>query len=430
MKALYLAFSFIRVPKLFVSLLLWPMIIGVGIAVVQTVSSSAYFGLVNETPQDFRERVKTEPFENRWLRGKLFESTAPIGPLSLCRWETSNGIESPPPGQGCRLEAYDVVLRPGGMSEEKIASYLKYFDGSTRRIHLCETCESKIIIEQTPDGIVSDIHGFIALAVYNLSENSASAKISSHYADARDDMEAIKDITGTVRLHPDGFPHPLNMSEATKTMLLIFNTSLITIIALWLSLKGHRKVLDYFARNGALLPLVAACGKKTFYASLWIITLIRVAFFLMAALPATVVMYVKTVPDETLAEFMGSPLEFLLYLCGIITSLSCLAIIASIAELKHRHTWLSFLYRYVPLSLAFIGTIVWFICIFTAGETSAIIQKVIACIPILGISPILVSPLFELHSDIIAIHASIASVLVLLMLKINSQWFAAHLEEI
>jgi hypothetical protein len=406
------------------------MIIGVGIAVVQTISSSAYFGLVNETPDAFRERVQTEPFENRWLREKLFDSTGQIGPLSLCRWQTVNGIESQPTSANCKLEAYDVVLRPSGMTEEKINSYLSYFEGSTRRIHLCQSCQSKIVIEQTEKGIVSDVHGFVALAIYNLSDNSASAKISSHYADARDQMEEIKNITGTVRLHPDGFPHPLNMTEATKTMLLIFNTSLITIIALWLSLKGHRKVLDYFARNGALLPLVAACGKKTFYASLWIITLIRVGFFLLAALPATVVMYVKTVPDDTLAEFMGSPLEFLLYLCGIITSLSCLAIIASIAELKHRHTWLSFLYRYVPLSLAFLGTIVWFICIFTAGDTSAIIQKVIACIPIIGISPILVSPLFELHSDIIAVHSSIASILVILMLKVNSQWFAAHLEEI
>jgi hypothetical protein len=222
----------------------------------------------------------------------------------------------------------------------------------------------------------------------------------------------------------------INISQATKTMLLIINTSLITVIALWLSLKGHRKVLDYFSRNGALLPLVAACGKNTFYAALWIITLMRVLFFLVASLPATIFMYSRAVPQETLDVFIRSGPDFILWLSALVSSLSCLAIIASVAELKQRHSWVSFLYRYVPLGLCWIGTVIWIVSVFTPGQASKVIQTLITCIPIIGISPVLISPIFNISTTVVAAHSLIATMLILVFLRMNSRWFAAHLEEI
>jgi len=233
-----------------------------------------------------------------------------------------------------------------------------------------------------------------------------------------------------VFLHPPGTAHAVNVTEASKVMVLVINTATLAIITLWLSLKGHRKVLDYFARNGALLPLVAACGKSTFYRSLWLITMLRVTFFLLAVLPSTFILFARSIPNETLTMFIGDPDNFVLWLLALLASLSSLAIIASIAELKHRHSMVSFLYRYTPIFLALAGSIIWAYCIFTAGETSARVQQVITSLPIVGVSPVIISPLLPLSSTVMAAHCALSGALVLLMMHLNSRWFAAHLEEI
>lgn len=432
MKSILLAFSLIRVPKLFVSLLLWPLIIGLIVSITQVSVSIAYFGLVTETPKEFQKRITTDDAGNKWLRQMIFGSDKALSQIQVCRWTTEQGVEKAP-NQSCAPEALDIVILTDSPKTFDISEYEELLEGSTKKIHLCRNCKTDIIISQKADLISSDIYGLGALGVFMLLDTTSTLQ-NSHYVNARinarEKLEHIKKLRGTTYLHTPGLDTPINMSQATKTMMLILNTALITILTLWLALKGHRKVLDYFARNGALLPLVAACGKDTFYASLWIITMIRVSFFLLAVIPSTLFVFAKSVPDETLAVFVGSAPDFILWVLGMIASLSSLAIIASIAELKHRHSMVSFLYRYVPLILAFLGTGIWFYAIFQPGPGIQLLQKSIACIPVIGISPILVSPLFNLGSTTIAAHSLLASALVMLMLRLNSRWFAAHLEEI
>ncbi|MCB0322842.1 MAG: hypothetical protein KDD69_04685 [Bdellovibrionales bacterium] len=428
MKAIILAFSLIRVPKLFVSLLLWPMIIGVCVALAQALFSSAYFGIVTETPEQFEKRIMATD-EHAWLRQLLFGTSALLDPIQLCVWRQSPTGEIPP-NDGCRVQTNDVVIRAADPATYDSREMLSFFDGSTPRLHVCRSCTGDIVIKGDGEERTSEVRGLHALGIFILTDAQVNNRIGTHYIRAKADIDAMREIGGTVLLQPEGSPHPINMTQATKIMVLILNTAAITIIALWLSLRGHRKVLEYFSRNGALLPLVAACGKNSFYAALWIITLVRVGLFLLAVVPATIVVYAKAIPAETLQIFVGDGAEFTLWLTGIAASLSCLAIVASLAELKQRHTVVSFLYRYVPLCLCLSGSLVWFVAVFNDGPYSELIQNVIAATPVVGISPILLSPLVSINTTVIALHSVLAGLLVLLLMRLNSQWFAAHLEEI
>lgn len=425
----HVAFSLIRVPKLFISLLFWPMLTGFGIALAQLLISGTYFGLVTETPAQFEKRIASEDPGTRWLREMLFGVNEPLPPVQICRWHMAAGKEVPV-DPTCLIKPYDICFQSTQPLKAEIGEYAEYFDGSTRTIHVCRSCSCDIVMRHNGKEIVSDVYGIEAMGVYMLSDMQSAIKLNLNYVNARETVEHYRNVEGTVNLHPEGFPAAINMTQATKIMILIINTAVIGIITLWLALKGHRKVLDYFARNGALLPLVAACGKKTFYASLWIITLLRVAFFLLAVIPSTTMVLSRTIPDDTLQLFIGNKPHFALWIIGVMASLSSLAIIASIAELKHRHSMVSFLYRYVPICLAFGGTALWFFCIFSKSTAHQYLHQAIAGLPVLGVSPMLMSPLFPLNSTIITLHTLFASTLVVLVLRLNSRWFAAHLEEL
>jgi hypothetical protein len=433
MKSLSVALSLIRVPKLFVSLLLWPLVIGLIVASFQIVVSIAFFNLVTETPKDYEKRLTSEQGDTKYIRKLMFGSSRKLPPIRICRWLENNGVELPPDNT-CEVQPNEVAIHTASPLDYDVTNFERYFNGSTTKIHICKTCKADIVVEIEGEEVKSNVYGLLPLGVYFLNDTPGYSDASSDYiaarVDARKKLQELMDLTGTVYLHPSGNNHTINITDASKMMLLILNTAMLAVVTLWLSLKGHRKVLDYFASNGALLPLVAACGKSTFYTSLWIITLVRVAFFLIAVLPSTILVSAQSIPDETLRLFIGEVPEFVLWLLGLLASLSSLAIVASIAELKHRHSFVSFLYRYIPLLLATVGTVVWTICIFTPGETSQYLQLIIASLPVVGVSPIIVSPLLPVSNTVIAAHCLCSSAFVLLVLHLNSQWFAAHLEEI
>ncbi len=420
MNAILLAFSLIRVPRLFVSLLLVPLVVGLGIAILQAVTSSLYFGVVDETAKQAQTRIDTEPSGNKWLRTQLFNSPKPLDRIQVCDWSKEK----------CKIKKHDIVIKTDGLEQFNLEEYKKFFQGSTRTLHLCNHCTADIVVTSTKDLVRSDINNISGLGVIMLTDSSSNAEAKKHFVEAKKTWEHFKDISGTVYLHTKGLDQAINMTQASKIMLLIMNTALIAIISIWLSLKGHRKILDYFSHNGALLPLVAACGKSTFYNSLWIITILRVALFLISSLPTTILFYSYAVPEETLNVFFKNAPDFILWLSALTSSLCSLALIASIAELKKRHSITSLTYRYLPLVLCLFGTIVWAMSMFSSAQTAKNIQAIISCIPIIGISPIITSPLFNTNSTVVAAHSLLATCLVILLLRTNSKWFAAHLEEI
>ena len=430
MKALHLALSLVRVPRLFVTLLLWPLCIGLVVAAVQIGASSSYLYVLDETMEEYEKRVKEEYPDERFIREYLFDRDEPFDDLRVCRWRNENGVEVAP-SEDCSLDALDVTLivkSPGSFDPQK---YTDFFQGTVQRIHLCKSCGSDIRIHpEAGDKPISNVHSFKGYGVFFLARTAQGRGLRKHYVKVKSKVEDLKDLQGELFLHPEGFAHPVPLTGSQKTIVLMINTGLLLVVTLWLALRAHRKVLDYFARNDALLPLVAACGKNTFYRGIWIITMARVACFLLASLPATFYIYSHSLRDETISRFVTSWSDFALWIICIGASLGSLTVIASIAELKHRHSWVSFLYKYVPLGVCIVGSLVWAMTIFYQGELSHVVQQVVSALPVLGISPVVLSPLFRVEANVLAVHAILASLLMSLALRRNARWFAAHLEEI
>ena len=101
MNSILLAFSLIRVPRLFATLLLWPLVIGLTVAGIQAVSSSLYFGVMEETPEQAQRRIETEPAGNKWLRSQLFNSAKPLTQIEVCDWSKKK----------CEIKPHDVVIK-------------------------------------------------------------------------------------------------------------------------------------------------------------------------------------------------------------------------------------------------------------------------------------------------------------------------------
>ena len=430
MKSFRLAISFIRVPKLFVTLLFWPLVAGLAVAATQIVATAGYVRLVDEDVQAFQKRVEAPDQTIDWIRNFLFGTTKPLSSLRLCRWENGVGGIEVPPSEECTPKRLDVAVRtgdPAGFDPTKLAAF---FSGSTRTLHICRECSADITLRGEGDERVSDVLGIESLGVLALVESHNEREIESGVVQVKSVIERLRSTTGTVFLHAPGLGQAVNITKASTVMVLVLNTAFLIVITLWLSLVGHRKVLQYFARNDALLPLVAACGKAEFYNSLWVITILRVGFFLLAALPATCLIYVHSIPDDTLHEFMGSAVHFLLWISAIISSLGAMSIIASIAELKHRHSMVSFLYKYIPIICFAVGTTTWLFTLFYAGEAAHSVQYFVSALPLFGLSPIVLAPVFKISPTLMALHTVFASAFVVVLLRLNSRWFAAHLEEI
>lgn len=407
------------------------MVVGICIAISQVGITSAYLGLASETAGQFEKRINTGSPEAEWLRDKLYGSKDELSAISICRWATVNGREEAPSPE-CAPSSLDLRVRTADPQNPAIAEISQHFLGNVERIHICKECafETAVLIELDQEPRQTLIQDLAGIGILTLVDASKKSEINSHFISAKLLIEKLESVAGTVLFSPPGVLAPINMSEATKTMLLIINTSLLVVIALWLSLRGHRRVLDYFARNDSLLPLVASCGKSTFYSAIWIITLFRVGFFLLMVTPATIVAFAQVAPSSTLNVFMHNRLDFILWLFALLSSLSSLTIIASIAELKHRCSWVSFLYRYVPMIVCVVGTLLWFVSLFLQPGAATIVRNTIASCPILGISPVLLSPLIALSPTLLAAHAILASVMVIGVMRKNSRWFAAHLEEL
>ncbi len=428
MKAIRLAFSFIRVPGLFVSLLMWPLVLGVLAGLGQVVVSGLYIHFVTKTSDQFKEELGQEDESNPLLRRWVYGSEKRLDDPAICRW--TGGIQ--PADPNCELKPFDVVIRSQTPETLVIEDFVSYYRGAVQRIHVCPECSSNIQIERVPPPKGARpktvITSLKALAVLFLVESERGRDLDEYFVSARSDLDKLKQTRGEIVLIPAGFVGSVDITQTAKTMLLIINISFLILIATWISLKAHRKVLDYFARNDALLPLVAACGKRDFYMSLWWITLLRVAAFLLAVGPATYFVYAEFIPADTLKQLIGSPGDFCLWVLTVTISLTAITLIASISELRHRTSWLAFLYKYVPFAIWIIGSILWGIFIFVDGTLAY--QNIIASIPVFGLSAIILSPIVKANQNVILAHALLSTLLAVATVKLNSKWFAAHLEEL
>lgn len=434
MQALRLVISLVRIPRLFAYLFLLPLLLSIGVVYVQLVFTKALISVEKNDGASLERRINDSEDTNL-IRELLFGSASPLPPARVCRWIISkdsagNQIEVPP-SSVCTPDRLDIALQVEDPETFDSTEYEALFRGNVERIHICKSCRPDSIIKIDSNGAESHSTSLMGLAVMNLARFNKDLRYK--YVEAAKGFDRARELTGDIHLRAAGFKEEINISTMNTSLAILLNITFLVLVTLWLALKAHRKVLDYFARSGALLPMVAATGKGSFYVAIWMLTVLRVAAFLFAAIPITVAGLSNFLEEKDLIDFIGRDyFLFATWLLAIVASLSCATIIASVAELKHRHSLMSFVYRYVPFILSIVGAFVWGLTFLFDGYDTAVsaVRAVIASLPVVGIVPILVGPVFAPPFSVLILHTTLTIILLTVALKRNARWFAAHLEEI
>lgn len=428
-KGFIIALSLLRIRRLFLTLILFPLLLSLVIVVIQSLASSAVITALEK--KDGKLDIEGES-PSDVLRPILFGAEKiPSTPL-ICRWqETTAGnlVEESPPSSACAPDRLDAALIVSNPATYDPSEYVKLLSGNAFRIHLCKSCAPDLIFypENTPRKM--ELRSIWAALILHLTTRNES--VLNAYKSVRQSTQSVNDIIGTTYLSLIGFQNPINLSDVRSPLLFIFNFAALIVVALWLALKAHRRILDYFSQNGALLPMVAANGKENFYLALWLITLARVAAFLLSAIPLTLFsIHELILTDNTLSILSSKPLTSISWALALIASLSLATLVASIADLHHRTNLLAICYRFLPLFIAFVGALCWSATFLFDSSLASGIRNIICAIPVLGMAPIFLSLIFQSSTAALIFHALGSTIIIVLLMRANSAWFGAHLEEI
>jgi hypothetical protein len=433
MNALQLAFAFVRVSRLFRTLFLFPLVISLVLVYCQLLITGAFLSATNNDPKFIQEKIKSN-HKNNFVRKFLLKTETPLTHLEICRWssqdaEVLNKTLLHPQKPECVLEKYDVVIQTADPVGFNVSEYVPIFTGNFRRLHLCQKCYSDIVIHRKDGEISSHTYSIWGLALLSLTD--FSGETIDNYFKVLDQVDRVSELTGERYLHGEGFIQAFKVSDLANTLGIVANIAFIMIIALWLSLRAHRRVLEYFADTDALLPMVAATGKNNFYGAIWLLTLLRVSAFLVCAIPFCLIS-LKSLTNSSLQEifFGGDFLAFIIWLIALSASMSLAALLASIADLKHRYFLLSFTYRYVPLLLCFVGGGIWVLVFLFPFPSVEWVRDVVASLPLIGMTPILLAPVFTPKYGILVLNTLLTTSLLVIAARHNARWFAAHLEDL
>lgn len=427
-RTLHIALALLRIPHLALSLFAFPLVLSLIIVCVQILVTGAVVQMVSSSSTAIAATSSSQTNFHiaRWL---MYGSGAARPPLTICRWNTDRGVERPPNSE-CNPDRLDVAIHVPNPESYDVATFARLFTGHTDRLHVCASCTPDVVITPEANGrttsVASSVFGLTILFLPYSNKTVGDRRIALHSA-----IDEIQGALGSISMHIPEITDAVGISSLKGTVPIAANIALLVIIALWLALRAHRKVLDYFSRNDVLLPLAATCGRNTFYSAIWVLTLLRVGCFLCASVP---LMYIgladilsTNVKD---VEFPLSLTASLVWLVALISTLSFATVIASIAELQHRHALLSVAYRFIPLTGAFLGALVWGLSFILPHSFVGTFRLVFSSLPIVGIAPILLAPITNLSWIPMTIHAALASLALIWVLRRNARWFAAHLEEV
>ena len=423
MQALHIAVSLVRIPRLFISLLLGPLLIGLIFVFAQSLMISAY--LVADMPktmEDLNENMAIQK-DISFFRYLLYNKTEKLNDLKICRW--LNVDKSP-----CMIEEHDIAIITENPQTLNIDKYVDLFNGSTKQLHICSNCKTDINIDLKSNQIYTDIINPVSILVLFESQHQNS-DISQNLFEIATQRLNMQDTLGEISVYPVGLNQPIKFSTIEDDILIAMNISMYLVVILWLALRSHRKVLDYFSKSGALLPLVSACSKQSFYGAIWIITLIRVLLFIASTAPLSIIILYRLIKNDMLITSIdfNSP-TFILWIICLLASLATITLIGSIAELKHRQGWTSMFYKIAPVFCALLGAGFWISSLFSNIDALITTRHIIEATPGFGLLPIIAAPICGISSGQIVLHTVLCSALITIVLLINARWFAAHLEEL
>lgn len=428
MRSLHIAWSLVRIPHLAFSLFLFPLIIGLVIVGIQSFLTAMAITMAARDSKTTETNL-SQPQEESITRLLLFGDSIRRPDPIICRWVVDqNDIESAP-SKECLPDRLDIAIRTKTPLTFDPERYVRLFAGNVDRIHLCETCKPDVVIdpEASRNGITHSYSVFGTLLALSPLWNP---DLNKQQIRAVKERTQVKKTLGTHLLHLPETPDGIRLMDMGTALPIAMNITLFVLVALWLALKAHRKVLDYFARNDVLLPIVAACGQGPFYGALWILTGCRVVSFLVSGIVLVVLGFHEILAKGIGPLIAGGWSRGFLWLIALVTTLGLATLVASVAELKHRHSFMTSLLRYIPIAVALIGALSWSASLLIPGAAGSVLRTVISSVPVLGMVPVLVAPMIDMSTSILATHGTIALFACILIARSNSRWFAAHLDQL
>jgi hypothetical protein len=387
---------------------------------------------MSQGPEDLETTLKHMKQKN-FGRTLLYGDTAELPPLKVCRWleirDSAGNFGEAPPSEDCAPDKLDVALQVPNPDTFDVTEYQNIFEGNVERLHVCRECNPHVVIkvgEEKNTTEVFSVWGMMVLSLIQFNDD-----VQEQYVKVVKNYDRIKFKIGDINFHSPGLRNPVGVRTMYVSIAIVFNVALLIVVTMWLALRAHRKVLDYFARSGALLPMVAATGKGVFYTAIWLLTFFRVAAFLGAAVPMTVYAFVAILRKDQMQTFFSDDyVALILWGIAVISSLGLATLISSISELKQRHQFLSFTYRYLPITVCAIGMALWSFSFISDSPSFGTFRSIVTSLPILGMGPVLIAPVFKPTFDVLAIHTVFTAGLFIYALRHNARWFAAHLEDL
>jgi hypothetical protein len=424
-EAIRLAWSLVRIRHLAFSLFLFPLAISVALVLGQLLITE----LLMQSAGLRHSEAEVATTENNPVRLLLYGSGEERPLLKVCRWIPAFGSPNieVPPDRGCRPDRLDVALRADDPATASTSEYERLFQGQIDRLHVCRACSPDIIITMDSSGKRISRAG----SAYGLAVLSLAFTVKGTLKNDRSDyLKMLSGDIGTISLQLPEAERPIEFSKTNGAVPFTANVVPIVVIALWLSLRAHRKVLDYFARNDVLLPLVAATGKRPFYTAIWLLTAMRVACFLAASLPILYFGLKDIGGEDVFMEIGANKAATLLWLVALSSAVALSTIIGSIADLKHRQAFVNVLYRYIPVAVAMSGGVLWVATFLVPSVAAGTMRLSLTAVPVVGLVPLFIAPITRVGMVVLLIHAVCSGALVIMILRSNARWFAAHLEEV
>lgn len=430
LRALHIAWALIRVPNLTRHLFLVPILLSLLIVVGQLITTGVFLEAASRNALwqgagDGPEAVNdTSP-----VRYLLYGSGERRGPLRVCRWlpDSNRPMKEVPPTAECKADRLDVAINVSNPETFIVDDYVSIFEGQIDRLHVCKHCAPDAIIRVGDEGDVQTMsYSMWGMAVLSLAFLPREAQRTER----RETLEATSDRLGSLSLYMPESRRLVDITPANPGFAFTLNVVPMIIIALWLAVRAHGKVLDYFAQNSVLLPLVAATGKRAFYGALWILTSARVACFLAASVP---IVYIGLRMLSGGENSIGRTDRLWMLVCwfvAVIPAVGLSTMIASVADLKRRHSMANFLYRYIPIFLALVGGIAWAFTFVFPTEAAGVARTVFTAVPVVGLAPVFIAPVTEPPYTALLFHGAVSLVALILLVRVNMRWFAAHLEEV
>jgi len=433
-RAVRLAWSLVRIPHVTLSLFLFPTLASLVLVFIQLVGTGIVIRAMSADTRLVSTSLKDHTRNDvRTLRRLLYGSYAPRPALTVCRWvaDPASASGEAPPTPECYPDRLDVAIHTDDPASLNVDRYMKWFEGETDRIHVCRTCSPDVVIRTGSDGKrLTETRSIYGLTVLYLGLTRKDDKIMEKRAEFIEILGDFQDAIGsTSMLIPEAGSY-VQLSHSNPFFPFTINVVLLVLTSLWLALRAHRKVLEYFSQNGVLLPLVAATGKRAFYSAVWLLTIARVSCFLFAAVPM-VYLGLKDIGGQDIFSLLQPHAAIIVLWCVVlVVTLGLLTTVASIADLKHRESVFSIMYRYLPFACAMLGALAWTASFIFASEAAADFRLILASFPVVGLMPLLIAPIIKLPLSVLILHGAISLVAVVIILRANSTWFAAHLEEV